>query len=128
MTTAYACTYVVKDAEEDHYDGGCDPKTRTCVLSEAANITAHSLPDLLRKLEDRYFLGFDSLFLHEDGSFGFSRLETNDCEEPNEAELAEWREGTLKLFLCDYYFRIEKRVVSDVDPKEYVDAGIKFHS
>lgn len=129
----YACTFIQKTAQEDHYEGGCDPDTLVCTMSEGCDLTAPSLPELIRKLNDHFCLDIDDVFLPIDSDedevtyFGYTRLEDVACNEPTPAQLKDWQKGRINLYLCHFTFSIEKRVVSHITAKEFVEAGIKTH-
>jgi hypothetical protein len=131
----YACTHVEKEVVEDDFQRGEQPKTVALVMDEGVNIKAKTLPDLLRRIEDYFCLeglvesvrrppeheGMDRVTaLH------YERQETDAGEEPREGEVRDWREGRQTLFTARWVFHIEKRVVSPVDFKDFVEAGIKL--
>ncbi len=131
METVYACTHVTKEVSTWHPTEGASFR-RTCTMDESCNTTASTLASLIRNIGERYFLDLEDLFLpgEEDEPvdwFDFNRVETNDCDVPSEEEEAEWERGELKLYLCDYSFHIEKRIVAPIDRSEFALAHIKTH-
>lgn len=128
--TTYAATSVEKLAS--HWDPNEGASIESwCVMHESLNVTAPSLPDLVAKLNERFFLTIDEFFLPGDGMeityFGFNRVETGDCDEPTLQELDQWENGDLKLFLCDYTFTVEKREVQSLTRADFDRAGLKTH-
>jgi hypothetical protein len=133
VSTVYACTFVEKTAERDDYEKGCDPDSRVTTMLERVNITAPTLAKLVEKLNDTFFLEgkpedfrFDEA--NECSAILFDRLETNDCNAPTEEQEGAWKKGELALFLCDYRFKVEKRLVEDITPEEFKAAGIKSNN
>ena len=99
-------------------------------MSESINVEASSLKGLVDELSQRYGLAMDDIFIPDDGPvrfFDFDLMENEDCFEPTEYELEEWKAGRLKLWHAIYSFTIEKRSVEPIDPAEFQAAGIKTH-
>jgi len=130
----YACTQVEKRAEVDSYEDGCDPTTSKCIIWESVNFSSPTLEGLFRRLGEHYYIDIDDLWLADDDDdgtisrVGFNQMETRDGYKASEQELAEWKEGKLTLYLCDYDFLIEKRTVEPIRQEEFSLAGLKTHS
>jgi hypothetical protein len=126
----YACTYVEKRVEVDVYETGCQGESRL-ILSQKEDIQSGSLEDLIERLRLVYGLAMDDLFVPDENGkifrIGFNRLEEEDGNEPTESELELWKRGKEWLYLADYDFLVEKRVVSPINVEEFVAAGIKIH-
>ncbi len=115
MGTVYACTHVTKEVSTWHPTEGASFQ-RTFTMDESCNTTASTLASLIRNIGERYFLDLEDLFLPGE-----------DCDVPSKEEEAEWERGELKLYLCDYSFHIEKRIVAPIDRSEFALAHIKTH-
>ena len=131
MKTVYACTFVEKSAEEDHFENGCDPSTLVCLMHERCSIQADTLPGLLKSLGKQFCLEIDDVFVsHDDGEInriGFNRLEDEEGNEPTADQKQRWEQGDLTLYLADYDFLIEKRTVEPIHLEDFTGSGIKFH-
>ena len=129
--TIFACTHYDKHAEQDNFEGGCMPQTRRCVFSRYVTVTGESMPDLIKNISRELCLDCEdeSWFIPmDDGTISFmsfNRIENDDGDEPTSKQDAEWKAGELDLWLADYTFHIEKRVVSPVSPEDL--QGVKFH-
>jgi len=121
--TVYACVHAMKMATVDHFETGCEAAGRY-VMSDTVNITAETLPELVKKIGDRYGLEVDYAFLNP-GRFSFNRLEDAEGYPPSDSERKRWERGKLTLYLADYDFSIEKRTVCDVPPAEFDTLGIQ---
>lgn len=129
MSTVYACTWADKEVEVDDFQRGCVGNRRG-MFADSLNITADTLPALLKAIGDRYFLDLDDVWYMGDTTLtriGYSRLETAEAEEPTPAERDAWQKGRKDLFLADYTFLIQKREVNGISMQEFKDAGIKTH-
>ena len=127
----YVCTWVEKTVCEDSYNDGVIGEQH-CVMSESVIIKAETLPELIAKIGERYGLAMDDLFIPADPDkdiryFGFNRLENNDGEEPCNEQMALFERGMGTLWLADYHFGIEKRIVKPLRITEFELAGIKIH-
>lgn len=132
METVYACTHVTKHTEVDDSERGCDPDTYQCQFSNPCDVTSDTLAGLVGALEERFGLALDDLFLPEEGRglvtrFGFSRLENDQGDPPEDDEVSRWRAGGLVLYVASYDFEVEHRAVSAIEEEEFMLAGIKFH-
>ncbi len=130
----YACTFAHKTTEIDDFDRGCDPDTYFCHMHKGCNIKAESLSELIEAIGNHYCLDLDDIFIpgdaDEEGTvswFGYNRLETIYGDEPTEVEKTAWQAGNLTLYLADYSFMIEKRIVEPITEEEFKTAGIKVH-
>lgn len=124
MKTIYACTRISKEVCVDDFENGCELK-RTCVMDEVCNIRAPSMPELIEKLGEAYGLKkIDNVFLPNGlgpdvAWFGFNRLEDSEGNEPSPMVEGLWKKGRRKLWLADYSFSVEKRVVSDLTAEDF---------
>lgn len=125
----YCCTFVEKTAEEDDFEKGCVGK-RTTVLAQECNVSALTLKELVKKLENEFFVKMDYLFIAEHSEpvewISCNQLETDDCTIPTEQESESWKKGELKLFLCDYTFHVERRMTSPIEFGEFAALGIQI--
>lgn len=130
MKTLFACTYVSKDVEIDHFENGCSGNSQ-CILAEGCNIAADSLSGLLKDIGQRYGLEIDDVWvgalIDSGDTIGFNRLENGHGNPPSELEKAKWREGKCQLWLADYMFRIEIRQVAPITLAHFQAEGIKTH-
>ena len=130
----FACVHVEKNVQHDDYKRGCSGRFTT-ILCERVNIVAESLPELFKAIGERYGLDIDDLWIPADEigpdddttRVGFNRLETDDSSEPDKRELAQWKRGGLKLWLADYEFLIQRRIVAAISLDEIKAAGLKYH-
>lgn len=128
----YACTHIVKEAEQEHYEEGAVAGTRVCVMDKSCNITAPSLTELIEAIGKCYGLDIDDVFIPGDDDeditwIGYNRLENNVGHEPSPSEDQAWRRGEETLYLADYLFHIEKRVVLAIHESDFDAAGITTH-
>lgn len=129
MQTIYAITHVSKEVEIDSYTEGSIGK-RTCTMDEPLNITADTLPALLRAVGDHYGLMIAPAECSVCGLspdyVTFSRTENAEGDEPSKREMDLWREGECRLWAVDYIFEIERRLVSPaITPEEWASAGVR---
>jgi hypothetical protein len=132
MNMVYACTHVEKCAEKDHFESGCDLRSRVCVLHERCNVQADTLPGLLKALGKHFYVDIDDVFVPDDDNgditrIGYNRLENEDGDEPSQEQQRRWKAGKENLYLADYDFLIEKRTVEPIRMEEFQAAGIKSH-
>lgn len=129
--TIYVCTYVHKTIEVDHYQKGCSGESE-CVLSDRVDIEADNLSGLIEAIGAHFGLKIVDVFIPADEGepithIGFNQLEDVDGNEPGEAQLAKWKKGKLKLYLADYHFGVERRIVAPLSLKEFEAANIITH-
>lgn len=116
MKLEYACVHVIKDVEEDHFDKGCIGK-RSTVMAERVDIVADSLPDLLKAIAERFGLTLD--YLSIDGNrVSVNRLENASGYAPSASQETRWKAGQLRMYLADYSFIVERRLVDSAIPRE----------
>lgn len=122
----FMCTSVEKRASVDDFETGCETHSRT-ILCDDCCIRSESLAGLLKAVGDRYGLEIDDVWIGaiEDGRLSFNQLECEDSSTPDDSEMAEWKLGKLKLYLCDYDFQVEKLVSQFIEMEDL--AGIKTH-
>lgn len=129
--TIFACTHYDKHAELDSFTEGCMPETRRCVLSRSVNVTGKSMLDLIKNISRELCLDCEneSWWIPMDNGtisfMSFNRIETDEGDEPTTKQDSQWKADELNLWLADYTFHIEKRVVSPVSPEDL--QGVKFH-
>lgn len=118
----YACTFVEKTAEVDDFEKGCIGKFTT-VMAQPCNVSTPTLKELIAKLEKEFFLDMSYLFIAEHDQpvefIGCNQLETADGNTPDEQEKEMWKKGETTLYLCDYTFHVERRIVSPIDFSEF---------
>jgi len=132
MKTKYACTRIVKEVVEDDYEQGELPDTEACSMDEKTSITSDTLAGLVKAIGDYYCLDMKGVRMHErcheaeDGVrwLAYVRTETNDCQEPTDAEEALWKAGKMRCWTCRFEFKVEKRIVSSLTAEECKAAGI----
>lgn len=129
--TVFACTYMEKLTERDSFESGCDPETKKTADTQGLAITAATMPELIKSISRSLCLDCEteSWFIPVDDGvvsfMSFNRLENNDSDKPTAKQDAAWRSGELDLWLADYMFTIEKRIVSPVSPEDL--QGVRFH-
>lgn len=125
----YACTYVVKSAEEDNFEKGCIGKATT-ILAQSCDVTAPTLKELIEKLSNEFFVDMSYLFIPDRDQpvefISYNQLETADGDTPDEQQRDMWKKGELKLFLCDYTFQVERRMTSPIEFGEFAALGIQI--
>jgi hypothetical protein len=130
--TVYACTYMDKTATEDNFETGCDPSSCITVTNQRCSLRSINLSDLLLNISTHFGIDIDNVFISEDDDnnitlIGYNRLENSQGDEPTDREIKLWKEGKQNLFLCDYTFSIEKRIIIPITIKDFEDEGIKHH-
>lgn len=91
-----------KDAELDDWNDGCQPDTRVC-FSGNEHFSAKDLDGLIKVLQDFFWAEACTVGVcDQPNRIDFVRMENGDGERPSEAELAEWREGKIKLWYAVY--------------------------
>lgn len=129
--TLFVCMHYEKYVEQDSFNKGCIPITRRCVISRTVTVTGESMKDLVKNLSLELCLDCEKeswWIPMDDGEvsfMSFDRLENDDGDKPTTKQDTEWKAGELDLWLADYTFHIEKRVVSPVSPEDL--QGVKFH-
>lgn len=129
--TIFACTHCEKHAEQDRFVEGCMPETRRCVLIRPVTVTGNSMPDLIKNLSRELCLDCknESWFIPMDNGeityMSFNRHENDDGDKPSHNQNIQWKAGELDLWLADYTFHIEKRIVSPVSADDL--KGVKFY-
>lgn len=129
--TLFACTYYDKYAEQDNFNKGYIPHTRRCVFSRHVIVTGESMKDLIKNISRELCLDCEneSWWIPMDKDtvrlMSFNRFENDDGDKPTAKQDAQWKADELDLWLADYTFHIEKRVVSPVSPEDL--QGVKFH-
>lgn len=128
MKTVYACTFIEKEVEVDDFEKGCIGG-RTCVMNQRVNIVAPTLSLLIESIGNYMSLNIDDVWLPEQESthIGFNRLEDADGNPASQRLEAAWKHGEAKLYLADYHFAIERRVVSVISRQDFDVAEIKVH-
>lgn len=120
MTTMYACTYVVKETQEDFFSEGLiGPRYR--IISEPSFLVSESLGALIKAIADRWYVDVSGFNMMDDGCLTVSQLERNDSYLPSKTEVALWQAGKIKLYLSDYYFHIERREVAPIAVEEFLE-------
>ena len=106
----YEIRGLIKFAEEDIYNEGCQPDT-TQHHEIPLNYKADTLAGLLKKVMQDFSLEVDDLQLNaceELGRLDFSRMEDVNSTKANKYQLEQWREGLTKLWNANYTARVEK--------------------
>lgn len=129
--TIFACTHYEKYAEQDSFFEGCMPHTRRCVRCTSVSIAGESMSSLIKNISRELCLDCEneSWWIPMDDEtttfMSFNRHENDYGDKPSAKQDAEWKAGELDLWLADYTFHIEKRVVSPVRPEDL--QGVKLH-
>ena len=111
----YEITNILKHAEEDIFEHGCQPGTGTGNFIDIS-FKSRTVKDLIEQAAE--FLDCQDFQLNaceEIGRLDFQKHETFDGTTPTEAELERWKEGKLKLWLVDYSMWVEKVTRRKVD-------------
>lgn len=131
MNTFYRCHHISKEVELDHYENGCDSKSRTCTMSQPVNLMASTMAKLLKNVSD--YLGHDEPDEHdsywlgaiESGVVTFNRVENRDGNEPTDHEQEQFKTGAIALWLADYELHVDKVTITPVNPADF--EGIPTH-
>ncbi len=127
--TVYAATWIEKTATAYVFNEGCSIDGARTIICEGINVTAPTFKELISEIEKDYYLEVKDLLLpdEEEGvkTICLSRLETGGSEVPTKRQIEKWENNKIKLYLCYYRFTVEKRIISPIDPTEFVAAGIK---
>jgi hypothetical protein len=123
----YAISFWTKDTQEDHYEQGCIGHATSCV-AEYLNFSSPSLQGVIDHIDQNY-CKVTGIHLDSDDDSSVlccSEYECEDTTPPTPEEYELWKNGHLKLWLCDYRFHIEKRIVSPVSEDEFKALGIPY--
>lgn len=112
MKTQFVADGCHKFAEQDDFARGCLPGAETSYVDLVWQ--DDTLDGLLARL--RAFVGIsdsdtDAVSLdacEERGRVDIARTETDDGDEPTEAQKALWRKGNFRLWYCVYTFYVER--------------------
>ena len=113
MTTQYITRGLLKFAEQDDYENGCNPDT-TQAIEIDCTFTADSPDKLIKKISA--FIGIDGdgidkqigKDLDEPGRVDFQGMECDDSTTPTKREMEQWKRGELRLWAVTYTAYIEK--------------------
>ena len=110
MTTKYQIKGLLKFAELDNYENGCDPDTSTTQYIELTFVgdTAEQAIQECAKFFGISEEGIERNACDEDGRVDFARTETEDTDEPSKAELKSFERGEIDLYYCVYSGTVEK--------------------
>ena len=105
----YECNYVHKLVEVDDYENGCTGETSDCGYSY--KIEGETLDDLMGAISDHTGCEKANISVNPCGDDP-SRIDAQVMENgegfpATSTEFALWREGKIKLWLCDYSFYFE---------------------
>ena len=122
-TTRYEVNGWLKLTEEDSYEHGCLPSSGTQFSGGDSwhGATVETVVDQLRAFVP-FRAGQDAIdrdACDETGRIDICGLETNDGNEPTEAEIEAWKRGEVRLWSVTYSFRLEevtRRPVSAAKP------------
>jgi hypothetical protein len=115
--TVYAATSIEKMASKDNAETGCELEQR-CIISQEINVTSSTLAGLIAKLKREWGYDGDYIFVNQNGYLGWNQHEADDNSPLDHAGcIRRWNRGQT-VWLCDYTFAIEKRVVAGVKVKE----------
>lgn len=115
-TLKYVATGSFKHADEDVYKNGCSADGFTTSL-QREKIEASTLEELLDGImtycgcEDKKSVLLNAC--DELGRVDVQVYETKDGKTANSADLARWKRGERRLWLCDYSFEVEE-VLSEI--------------
>jgi hypothetical protein len=110
----FCCTHVEKCVTVDHFE-------------KDVFIRAETLPQLINKLNARYGLDIDSLWVGaiEDGRMSFNRQENGLGWSPTDDQIERWKRGELQMWLADWDFCIEKFITQPITHEDF--AGLATH-
>lgn len=110
--------YQIKDllklAEVDSYNDGCDPDT-TSMSEISVSFTGKTAIEVIGKAAD--FLGIETSgpdngtevnVCGEKGRVDFQGMECEDGSKPSASEIVAWKKGNLKLWAVTYTAMVEK--------------------
>lgn len=107
--STYECNYVHKLAEVDDYKNGCTGEVQAC--GYAYTIKGETLDDLLGAIADHVGCLKANILVNPCGDdpsrIDAQVIENGEGFSASTQELSQWREGKLKLWLCDYSFYFE---------------------
>ena len=108
----YFVTDVYADYSEDDYEKGVIGEP----MSKEVSLRGTEFDDI-KQLADQ--LGFDdnndAWIAFKDGRIIHNRQENENGDEPSKKEIADWKDGKVKLYNVDYNFHIAKKDVPSVD-------------
>lgn len=110
MSAKYQIIGLLKFAELDNFENGCDPDKGTSQYIEltftgkTAEAAIQAAAEFLGIKED----GIERNACDEDGRVDFARTENEDTDEPTAAELEAWKRGEIDLYYCVYSGIVEK--------------------
>jgi hypothetical protein len=124
MHKYYCVTWVEKMCQIDKENEGLSGK-HTCTMSEHEDISANTIPELLKKICDTYCYDGSYWFIAEDGGFvSFNRHEDDDGNAIGfEKMKSRWACGR-DVWLCDYTLNIEYREERNASRSELESAAI----
>lgn len=111
MNTYYQIKRLLKIAEVDSYEEGCDPDT-TQMTDVDLYFKGTSPDDVIHRCAEYLGVDKDSIEKNvcddDDGRIDFSLMECDDSTVPNKNEIARWKKGQLRLWDVTYSGYVEK--------------------
>lgn len=106
----YQINGLLKLAEVDNYEEGCDPKS-TQMIEVDLTFTDSTVEGVIRKCAE--FLGVDNDGIEknacdEDGRVDFQLMETEESYQPSKSQIEQWKRGTLRLWAVTYTGMVER--------------------
>ena len=109
----FRVTAAFKNLQLDDYENGCHGESSCFALPSGQS--AKTFAELIKSLCDEYCFDIDSFsWMEEEKRAVCQVLETEDGLTANESDIALWKQGDKKLWLCDYDFHIEAYEVVDI--------------
>lgn len=120
MKTYYQASGWMKMSEEDIYEDGCQPDTGG-LTADTEIFQSETLDGLLKELLS--FTGADTEAIQlnaceETGRVDISTMENDYGYPASDQQLAEWKDGKIRLWNCIYTFTVEKITSETVNLEE----------
>lgn len=106
----YQINKLLKFAEEDNYQEGCDPDT-TVMFDLDVSFRGNSAEEVIKSAAEYLGIeedGIERNACEEKGRVDFQGMETDDSMTPTKNQLKEWKKGNFRLWNTIYTAYVEK--------------------
>ena len=110
MNAKFQIDGLLKFAEEDNYNEGCDPSTTTHFHVDM-KFTGDTAQDVVNKVAEYLSVDGDGIEYNacdEPGRVDFSLMEDENGTSPSKAQMTAWKRGKCKLWAVTYTGYVEK--------------------
>lgn len=99
-----------QSSEEDSYADGCIPSSGFSGYNKDINIQAETVSGIIEEVKKSFSVTDDALDLtfNEPERFDMQRIETADGDLASDSDIAKWKKGKKRLWLCNYSFYVEE--------------------